>query len=164
MFAVPSGGCRTVPQGQRHHSGRSLTEDHHRVRDTGALHVLFRGKDDVARILRQRAVLRVVDDHGIARHGQRGDLAEGIHHGRRNVRDEYHVALLHHGVAVVRRIEADAVLHRFLAETRGGDSHVAIRAADVHHFKVQHLHVVFTDELDHFLCSFEHEVLPPNRV
>ena len=39
--------------------------------------------------------------HGVARHGQGGDVAEGINDGGVRIGDEDHVALFHHGIAIV---------------------------------------------------------------
>ena len=94
--------------------------------------------------------------HGVTRHGQRGDGAEGIDHGGVGVGDEDHVALLDHGVAVVGGIKADATLHGVLREVLGGDGDVTVLAVDVHHLEVHHADVLFLDKLDDVLNLLIH--------
>lgn len=43
-------------------------QNEHRVGDAGITHILLRRQHDVARILVERAVVGVVDDHGVAGH------------------------------------------------------------------------------------------------
>ena len=131
-------------------------EDQHRVGDARILHILLRRQHDVPRVLGQRPVVRIVDDHRVAGHGQRRDLAERVDHGRGHIRDEDHIAFLHDRVSVVGGIKSDAVRQIFLRKSRRRDRHVAVRAADVDHLEVDHFNVVFTDKLHDFLYVFEH--------
>jgi len=126
-------------------------QDHHGVGDAAILHVLVGSQHDITGILGQRAVFRVVDDHGVAGHGQSGDGAEGIDHGSVGVGDKDHVALFHHGIAVVGGVKADAVFHGIFGEVFRGDGHMAELAVDVDHFEVHHLNVFLADEIHDFL-------------
>ena len=134
-----------------------LRQDEHGVGNAAVFHILVGGQHDVAGVLSQRSVFRVIDDHGIARHGQGGDLTEGVDHRGVGVGDEHHVTFFHHGVAVVGCIKTDAVLHGLLGKVSGRDGHMAVLAIDVHHLEVHHLDVLFADELHDFLYSFCHK-------
>ena len=124
-----------------------LGEDLHGIGHTAVLHVLHSCADDVAGVLRQGAVLGSVNDHGVTRHGQGGDGAEGVDHGGVGVGDEDHVALLNHSIAVVGGIKADAALHGVLGEVLGGNGDVTVLTVDVYHFEVHHLNALLLDEI-----------------
>ena len=133
-----------------------LRQDLHLVRDAGILHVLHRRLYDVARVLRKRSVLRIVDDHGVADHGERLDTAERIDHRRFKIGNVDHVALLDHGIAVVGCIEADAVLHGILVEIRCGDGNMPELTVDVDDLEVHHLYILFLDERHNVFCGSSH--------
>ena len=128
----------------------------HGIGDAGGAHIILGSLDDVPGILIQGPVLRIVDDHGVAGHGQGFDIAEGVHIGRVQVGDEDHVALLHHRVAVVGGVEAHTVRHHVLAEILRGDGHVAELAVDVHHFEVHHLDPFVPDHTQDVLHRIRH--------
>ena len=73
-----------------------LWQDQHGVRDAGLAHIGLGGQHDVPGVLVQGPVHRVVDDHGVAGHGQGLHVAEGVHVSGVKIGDEHHVALLHH--------------------------------------------------------------------
>ena len=78
-----------------------LRKNQHGIGNAGVPHVPLGGQNNVPGILIQRAVFRVADHHGVACHGQGGNVAERINHRRVRVGNKDHVALLYHGVAVV---------------------------------------------------------------
>ena len=137
-----------------------LGQNEHLVGNTARLHFGNGRLDDVTGILRQRSILGGVDDHRITRHREGRDLTEGIDHGGIGVGNEDHIALFHHGIAVVGGIEADAALHRFLRKAVGGDGHVAVLTVDVHHLEVHHLDVFFTDQVHDRLNFVLHRIAP----
>ena len=138
-----------------------LRQNEHRVGDAGITHILLRCQHDVARILVERAVVGVVDDHGVAGHRQGGDLTEGVDLRGSGVGNKDHVALFDHGVAVVRGVKADAVGHGRFGKILGGNGHMAVLAVNIDHFKVHHLDALLTNELHDILCCFSHWELPP---
>ena len=136
-------------------------QNEHRVGDAGITHILLRCQHDVARILVERAVVGVVDDHGVAGHRQGGDLTEGVDLRGSGVGNKDHVALFDHGIAVVRGVEADAVGHGRFGKILGGNGHMAVLAVDIDHFEIDHLDALLTNELHDILCRFSHWELPP---
>ena len=137
-----------------------LGEDLHLVGHAAVLHVLHGRADDVAGVLGQGAVLGGVDDHGVTRHGQGGNGAEGVDHGCVGVGNEDHVALLHHGVPVVGGVEADAASHGVLGEVFGGNGDVTVLAVDIHHFEIHHLDALLLDESQDVLYALCHCFVP----
>ena len=89
----------------------------------------------------------MIDDHGVSRYGKRRRLAEGIYHSRIQIRNEDHVALLHHRVSIVGRVETDAVLQRILGKLPRRYGHMAVLAVNIHDLKIDHLDMMV---LDHF--------------
>ena len=106
-----------------------LWSDDHLVRDAESLHVGDGALGDIARILVERSVCRMVDDHDVADHRERRRLDERVDDRRRDVRQEDHVTALNLGIAVVRAVEADAVRHDVLVEAGCGDGQVLPPAA-----------------------------------
>ena len=140
-----------------------LGQDHHGVGNAAVAHVLLSREHDVARILRQRTVGRIVNDHGVADHAERLDLAERVDHRGLKVGNIDHVALFDHGVTVVGSVKADAARHRFLGEIRGGDSDVTELTADVNDLEVDHFDVFLLNALHNVLCGNSHIAIPPER-
>ena len=130
-----------------------LRQDLHFIRNAGVLHVLHRRVDDVARVLRERTVLGIVDDHRVADHRKRLNRAEGIDHRGIQIGNVDHVALFDDGIAVVGCVEADAVLQRFLGKVCCRNGHMTELSVDVDDFEVDHLDVLFLDERHNFLCG-----------
>ena len=124
-----------------------LRQDQHGISNTHILHILLGGLNDIPGILSQRPVLRMIDDHGIAGHGQCGDGTERIDAGSIRIGNEHHVTLFNHCIAVVRCIEADAVAHHTFIEILGRNGHMTELAVDVHHFEVHHFDIML---FDHF--------------
>ena len=135
-----------------------LGQDQHGIGHAGLLHIVLSSPNDIPGILGQGPVLGIVDDHGVAGHGQGGHGAEGVDDGGVGVGDEDHVALLHHGVAVVTGIEADAVLHSLLGKVPGRDGDMAVGTVDVHHLEVHHLDAVVGDHGQNVLYSLTHSL------
>ncbi len=138
-----------------------LRQNEHRVGDAGITHILLRRQHDVARVLVERAVVGIIDDHGVAGHRQGGDLTERVDLRGGGVGDKDHVALFDHGVAVVRGVEADAVGHGRFGEVLRGNGHMAVLAVDIDHFEVHHFDALLTNELHDILCRFSHGKIPP---
>ena len=138
-----------------------LGQNEHGVGDAAVTHILLRRAHDVARILIERTVGRIVDDHGIAGHRERRDLAERVDLRGVRVRDKDHIALFDHSVAIVRGVETDAVGHGRLREILCRNGHVAVLAVDIDHFEVHHLDALLTNELHDLLCCFSHCNIPP---
>ena len=111
-------------------------------------------RNDIAGILCQRTVFRIVDDHGVSDHRKGLDLTEGIDSSGIQIRDVDHVALLHDGVTVVGCIESDAVDHGILVEVGCRDRYVAEHTIDIHHLKVHHLDVFFLDQFHNVTGCF----------
>lgn len=127
-------------QGARHavkHMELVFRPDDHLVRDAESLHVGDGALGDIARILVERAVCRMVDDHDIADHRERRRLDERVDDRRCDVRQEDHVTALNLGIAVVRAVEADAVRHDVLVEAGCGDGQVLPPAAKVDHLEIE---------------------------
>ena len=131
-------------------------QDLHGIRDATVLHMLHSGPNDVPGVLGQRPVAGGIDDHGVAGHGQCGDLAEGIDHRRIRIGDKDHVALLHHGISVVGGIKTDAAFHGVLRKVFGGNGDMAVLAVDVHHFKIHHPNSLFFDQVKNILNALCH--------
>ena len=138
-----------------------LGQNEHGVGNAAVTHILLRRAHDVARILIERTVGGIVDDHGIAGHRERRDLAERVDLRGVRVRDKDHIALFDHSVAIVRGVKADAVGHGRFGKILGGNGHMAVLAVDIDHFEIDHLDALLTNELHDLLCRFSHWELPP---
>ena len=136
-------------------------QDQHGVGNAGFLHIIFRGLDNVPGVLGQGTVLGMVDDHGVAGHGQGGNLAERIHHSGIRIGNKDHVALFHHSIAVIGSVKAYALGHNFLVKIPRGNGHMAELAVDVHHLKVHHFDSLLLNEAHDILYSFCHCSCPP---
>ena len=134
-----------------------LWSDDHLVRDAESLHVGDGALGDIARILVERAVCRMVDDHDIADHRERRRLDERVDNGRCDVRQEDHVAALDLRVAIVRAVEADAVRHDVLVEAGCGDGQVLPPAAKVDHLEIEKCDAVLADKILDLLYILKHE-------
>ena len=138
-----------------------LGQNEHGIGNTAVTHILLRRAHDVARILIERTVGGIVDDHGIAGHRERRDLAERVDLRGVRVGDKDHIALFDHSVAIVRGVETDAVGHGRLREVLCRNGHMAVLAVNIDHFKVHHLDALLTNELHDLLCCFSHCNIPP---
>ena len=133
-----------------------LRQDQHCISHTCAAHIRLRRQDNIPRILGQRPVMRVVNQHGITGHGERGNIAERIHLGGLRIRDKDHVALFHHCIAIVGGIKSNAFCDGGFGEIPGRNGHMAILPVDVHHFEINHLDIFFLDTSDDVLCCCGH--------
>ena len=57
-----------------------LWQNEHRVGNAAIFEIFFCRKHNVARVVRKGSVFGVVDYHGIACHGQRGDFTKRVNH------------------------------------------------------------------------------------
>ena len=103
-------GFHLVAQGVEH-MVFVFRPDDHLVRNAGLLHVGHGPAGHIAGILGKGAVVGLLDHHYIPHKGQGRDLHIGVHNAGGQVRDEHHVAIVHHGIAIVGTIKADTVLH-----------------------------------------------------
>ena len=124
-----------------------LRKDEHGIGDTGILHVLLGSSHDVTGILCQRTVFRIVDDHGVADHGQSLDIAERINGCGLQIGDVHHVALFHDGVTIVGGVKTDAVDHGILIKVTCGNGDMAELSVNIHDLEVHHLDVFFLDKV-----------------
>ena len=132
-------------------------QDQHGICHAGVTHILFCRQDDVPGILIQGTVGGMIDDHGVAGHGQGRDLAEGVHHSGIQIGDKHHVTLFHHGIAIVGSVKAHAVPEQILIKVAGGNGHMAELAVDIHHLKVDHLNIFLPDHIQNILQGFCHK-------
>ena len=146
-----------------------LRADDHLVGDARLPHILLGPLGDRAGVLAEAAVLRLVDDHHVAGHGEGGDLCEGVQLGGAGVGDEDHVALFHRGVAKVGAVKADAVLERILAEALGGDGDVMPASLKIDGLEVDHADVLLLAQREDLLNLIGHSapqsfhfIVPPD--
>ena len=117
-------------------------------------------QNDVPRVLGKGTVFRIINDHGIAGHGQGGNLAERIYCSGIGIRNEDHIALFYNGISIVGGIKADTGLHGVLRKILSGDRNVAVLPVNIHHFEIDHFDAVFPDHGKNILNSFCHKSTP----
>ena len=131
-------------------------QNQHGISNTTVFHILFGSQDDVPGILRKRAVFGMVNDHGVAGHGQSGDLTERIDNSGVRIGDKNHIAFFNNSVSVIRCVEANTVFHDILCKIGGGNGHVSELAVDIHHFEIHHSDILFLNEGHNIVHIFTH--------
>ena len=130
--------------------------DDHFVCDAGLPHVGHGPAGHVAGILGKGAVVGLLDHHHVSHKGQGGDLHIGVHNAGGQVRDEHHIAVVHHGIAVVGAVKADAVLHNALVQPLRRDGEMPPTAIQVRELEIHHSDTVLLNELPCLLDALEH--------
>ena len=137
-----------------------LRQNQHGIRDSRLLHIFFRSHNNISGILLKGPVLGMIDNHGISGHGKSGNFAERIHHGRIQVRNEYHITFLNHGIAIIGSVKTNTVLHNLFIEGLGGNCHMTELAVDIHHLKINHADFLLPNQRNNVLSSFHIRTSP----
>ena len=148
-------GLHLIAQGVEH-MVFVFRPDDHLVRDAGLLHVGHSPAGHIAGILGKGAVVGLLDHHHVPYEGQGGDLCIRVHNAGGQVWDEYHIAVVHHGIAVVGAVKADAVLHNALVQPLRRDGEMPPTAIQICELEIHHLDAVLLNELPCLLDALEH--------